>query len=120
MAANIVRGGTCRLIFKPEGGLHVDELGEPAIAIQQELTFLTPDVVVDSANNRIYADLKEEDTIQLVEGLETKVQAVFTDETTNDVYRFPIHQVNVTETLFGELFEEEEVEQTAEEPGEGE
>ena len=107
MATNIVRGGTCRICFYPQSGLRVESLGTPAIAISQELTFLTPEVGVDVENNRIYADLTEKDTIQLVENTETRVQAAFTNEVTGDVYRFPIHNVNVTETLFGSFSEEE-------------
>ena len=120
MSAVIVRGGTCRLIFRPEGGLNVNDLGTPSIAVEQELTFLTPEVIVDVPNNRIYADLTEEDTIQLVEGLTTRVQAVFTDDETEAVYRFPIHQVTVIETLFGQFFPEEEEEEQEEEPQVGE
>lgn len=101
---NIPRGGSCRICFYPQGGLDVTELGTPRIGIHQELTFLTPIVTVDSAKNRIYADLKEEDTIQLVEDVETKVQAVYLNDQDEIVYRFPVHNVTVTATVFDQFY----------------
>lgn len=106
MATTIVRGGTCRIIFKPLNGLQVADLGTPSIGISQELTFLTPDVTVDTANNRIYADLTETDTMQLVENVETRAQAVFTDDDSEVVYRFPEHYITVTATVFDSFYSE--------------
>lgn len=105
MAAIIPRGGSCRICFYPQGGLDVTDLGTPRIGIYQELTFLTPDVTVDSSNNRIYADLTEDDTIQLVEDVETQVQAVYLNDQDEIVYRFPIHKVTVTATVFDQFYE---------------
>lgn len=105
MAVNIVRGGTCRIVFKPLGGLNVADLGTPEIAISQDITYVSPDnVVVDVANNRVYADLTEAQTMQLVDGAETKTQVVFTNEETQDIYRFPIHNLTVSETLFDKFY----------------
>lgn len=115
MATTIVRGSTCRISFTPLGGLDVTQLGTPAIAISQELTLLTPEVVVDAENNRIYSDLKEEDTIQLVEGVETRAQAMFADEGGQSVYRFPVHPITVESTLVAELLVNEEEEEEEEE-----
>lgn len=104
MAANIPRGGSCRICFYPQGGLDVTDLGTPKIGIYQELTFLSPEVVVDSTNNRIYADLTEADTIQLVEDVETQVQAVYLNDQDEIVYRFPVHNVTVTATVFDQFY----------------
>lgn len=104
MATNIPRGGACRLCFYPQGGLSVATLGTPQIGVYQELTFLTPNVTVDQANNRIYADLTEADTIQLVEDVETQVQAVYLNDNGEVVYRFPVHYVTVTATVFDQFY----------------
>lgn len=112
MATNIPRGGSCRICFYPQGGLDVTELGTPRIGIYQELVFLTPTVTVDSTKNRIYADLKEEDTIQLVEDVETQVQAVYLNDQDEVVYRFPVHNVTVTTTVFDQFYVPPEYEYT--------
>lgn len=104
MATNIPRGGSCRICFYPQGGLDVSDLGTPQIGIYQELTFLTPEVVVDTDKNRIYADLTEEDTIRLVEGVQTQVQAVYLNDEDEIVYRFPVHYVTVTATVFDQFY----------------
>lgn len=119
MAAVIYRGSTCRIVFKPLGGINVSELGEPSIAISQELAFLTPDPVVDTENNRVYADLTEEETLTLVDGAETKAQIAYVDTEAETVIRFPIHDIRVEPTLMWSLMEEEEETPTPEpEPGE--
>lgn len=118
MANEIVRGSNCRICFYPQGGLRVADLGDPVIGIRQELAFLLPDVVVDEDNNRIYADLTEYDTMQLVEGVTTEAQAAFTNDDGEVVYRFPVHQLTVSPTIFGiffETIEEEEEEEDSEE-----
>lgn len=107
MAAVVYRGSTCRIKFRPLGDILVSELGEPTIAIYQENNFLTPDnIVVDTENNCIYADLTEEDTIVLSDGLETLCQAAYVDANDN-VIRFPTHTLDVRRTLLWRLTEEE-------------
>ena len=114
MAAVIYRGSTCRIKFRPLGDISVSDLGEPTIAIYQENNFLTPDnVVVDTENNCIYADLTEEDTILLSDGLETLCQAVYVD-TNDNVIRFPTHTLDVRRTLLWRLTEETTPAQTEE------
>ena len=118
MAAVIYRGSTCRIIFKPLDGINVSDLGEPSIAISQELAFLTPDPVVDTENNRVYADLTEEETLTLVDGAETKAQIAYVDTEAESVIRFPVHDIRVESTLMWTLMEEEEEEPTpSPEPG---
>lgn len=114
MAVEIIRGSACRICFYPQGGLKVGELGDPAIGISQELTFLDLEAVVDEENNRVYADLMEVDTIQLVEGIDTVCQLVFTDDETEDVLRFPEHKLTVSPSLFGEFYESEDLEEEGE------
>lgn len=107
MAAIIYRGSTCRIKFRPLGGVSVSDLGEPTIAIYQDNNFITPEnVVVDTENNCVYADLAEEDTIMLSDGLETLCQAAYVDDN-GEVIRFPTHTLDVRRTLLWRLTEEE-------------
>lgn len=106
MSTTIVRGGSCRIVFRPLNGVRVADLGTPSIGISQELTFLTPNVTLDVTNNRIYADLTEEDTMQLVENVETRAQAAFTNDSTEVVYRFPEHYITVVATVFDSFYSE--------------
>lgn len=108
MATILYRGSTCRIKFTPLGGLHVSELGEPTIAIQQENSFIVPDdVTVDTVNNCIYADLAQEDTLLLAEGLETTCQAAYLKQD-GTVYRFPVHKLDVRRTLMWTIEPDEE------------
>lgn len=106
MAAVIYRGGSCRIKFNIKN-VDVANLGEPVIAISQELAYLSPDAVVDTENNCVYADLSESDTIQLVDDAETKCQCAFQKED-GTTYRFPVHNITVSGTLMWTLFEEDE------------
>lgn len=115
MAAIIYRGSTCRIKFKPLMGVTVEELGEPTIAIYQDNLFITPEeVLVDTANNCIYADLTQDDTLMLGDGLETTAQAAYVKQD-GSVVRFPVHTIDVRRTLMWTLEIEEE---TQEEPQE--
>lgn len=104
MGYSLPRGSSCRLCFYPQGGINVADLGDPVVAIKQELTFISKDAVVDVENNRVYVDLTEEDTIQLVENVETKVQVVYLNDDSETVYRFPIHNLIITDTLFERFY----------------
>lgn len=113
MSAILYRGSTCRIKSKPLGGLQVDTLGEPSMAIYQENLYLPlDDVQVDSVNNCIYADLSQTETLLIAEGLETTVQAAYS-KPDGTVYRFPTHRIDVRRTLMwtietGEEEQEEE------------
>ena len=69
---------------------------------------MTPDPVVDTENNRVYADLTEEETLTLVDGAETKAQIAYVDTEAESVIRFPVHDIRVESTLMWTLMEEEE------------
>ena len=105
MSTKIIRGGTCRISFYPRNGLRVIAMGTPSIGIRQDNVFLIPSVTIDNAKNRIYADLTEADTIQLVENVQTQAQAVFTNDETEVVYRFPIHELTVEESVFENFYD---------------
>lgn len=98
----------------------MDDLGEPSIAIYQENLYLPlDDVTVDSGNNCIYADLTQEETLLIAEGLETTCQAAYS-KPDGTVYRFPVHNIEVRRTLMwtidtGEEEEPPEEEETSEE-----
>lgn len=108
MPAILYRGSTCRIKFTPLNGLLVDELGEPSIAIYQENLYLPLDnVQVDSVNNYIYADLSQNETLLIAEGLETLAQAAYT-KPDGTVYRFPTHTIDVRRTLMWTIETNEE------------
>ena len=89
MSAVLYRGSTCRIKFKPLLGLQVSDLGEPVIGIYQDNFYFSPEnVVVDTDHNCIYADLTQEETLQLGEGLETTCQAAYLAQD-GSVFRFP-------------------------------
>lgn len=116
MSAILYRGSTCRIKFTPRGGVHVDDLGEPSIAIYQENLYLPLDnVTVDSQNNCIYADLSQEDTLLIAEGLETSAQAAYS-KPDGTVYRFPVHRLDVRRTLMWTIDTGEEEEEEEETP----
>lgn len=115
MSAILYRGSTCRIKFTPLNGILVDELGDPSIAIYQDNLFLVPDEVqVDTANNCIYADLSQTDTLLIAEGLETTAQAAYVQQDGTSI-RFPVHKLDVRRTLMWTL-ETAEEEEEQEEP----
>ncbi len=107
MSAIIYRGASCRLKFTPQNGIQVSQLGTPVIGIYQLDYYFSPDVTVDTANNCIYADLTEENTIMLSDGVETTCQAAYQLEN-GTTYRFPVHKLEVRRTVMWKLFEETE------------
>lgn len=107
MANIIYRGSSCRIIFRPSNGLSVSSLGDPVIGISQEDLYIEPDtVVVDTANNRIYADLTQEQTLLLSDGIETIAQAAYRTQN-GQVTRFPTHKLNVKKTVMWTIEEGE-------------
>lgn len=107
MANTIYRGSTCRIQFKPKN-VDISLLGDPSIVISQEYAYVTPTVYINEDDGIIFADLSQDDTIQLVEYLETKAQLIFYNNDTKSVTRFPVHQVNVEPTIAWILYENEE------------
>lgn len=105
MSTVIYRGASCRIKFRPLGGISVSQLGTPTIGIYQDNYFISPDVMVDLENNCIYADLTETDTLMMSDGVETTCQAAYQlpDGTT---YRFPVHHLEVRRTMMWTLTEE--------------
>lgn len=102
MAVVIYRGSTPTIYISPTNGMQVSDLGEPTIAISQDIAFLTPDVTVDTANNRLVVTLTEDDTLSLTEGVETYLQAVY-EVGDGTIIRFPMHPVTVVGTLMEEV-----------------
>lgn len=109
MAGVIYRGSTPTIYIRPVNGMQVSDLGEPAVAISQDVAFLTPEVTVDSANNRLIVALTESETLSLTEDVDTFIQAVYKTQS-GDIYRFPIHKLSVASTLIEEFDSAEEVE----------
>lgn len=109
MAIVIYRGSTPTIYISPSNGMSVSDLGEPTVAISQDIAFLTPDVEVDTTNNRLIVSLDEEDTLSLTEGVETYIQAVY-EGTNGNIIRFPMHPVTVVGTLIEEVTTPEELE----------
>lgn len=108
MSVTIYRGSTCRIIFRPLNGLTVSSLGDPVIGISQDDLYIEPDtVVVDTANNRIYADLTQDQTLLLSDGIETTAQAAYRAQN-GQVTRFPTHKLNVQKTVMWTIEEVEE------------
>lgn len=98
MSTVITRGSTTVIVLRPPSGLSVSELGEPAVGIIQDTIFLNPEVTVDTTNNCISVTLSEEDTLQLLPGIDVSIQQIW--KTGNDeIVRFPIHILTVNDTL---------------------
>ena len=114
MSLTIFRGSTATLKFTPTNGMSVSDLGTPTVAIVQQLVFLTPDVTVDTDHNCITVTLTEEESLQLVPGVETKVQQAWLLQDGSNI-RFPVHKLTVEETLLQSLASEETTEETTEE-----
>lgn len=114
MANIIYRGSTPTLKFTPTNGMQVSDLGTPTVAISQNLVFITPTITIDAANNCIKAKLTEEETLQLVAGVETKVQEAWLLPDGGNI-RFPIKTLKVEDTLIQTLEPEETTEETTEE-----
>lgn len=98
MGTVIYRGSTPTIYISPSNGMNVNELGEPYVSISQDLTYIPLDVEKDVANNRLVCTLSEEDSLELVEGVDTYIQAVY-DFGDGNVVRFPIHRLTVLPTL---------------------
>ena len=120
MGVSIVRGSTPTLKFTPQGGVNVSNLGTPTIGIRQDMVFIELTPTVNTSGNYISASMTEEQTLRLVPGIETQVQAVWKDQNDN-VYRFPVHYIEVLDTVidaFGGAFEPAEVVIDAMDPAE--
>lgn len=103
MATTITRGSTCRIKSSPLGGLKISDLGAPQIYISQDLSFISKDATVSDDGSYIYCDLTESETLELVDGVETRIQVVYVNDAENKVYRMPIHIATVLPTLVEEV-----------------
>ena len=113
MATYIYAGGTPIIRFTPANGVRVDDasLGTPVIAVIQgelALTYETDDLVIDPAANTISAQMSEEDTLTMVDGIPALAQLSFYNEQTGLVTRFPVHEITVLRSLLGGLVTQEE------------
>ena len=93
MASIIYQGTTPTIRFKPLNGMQVGDLGTPSVYISQALRFIAIDperITVDDTSNTISFKLTEEETLSLVDGVATEIQAVFEHES-GDIYRFPVY-----------------------------
>lgn len=109
MGTTIYRGSTPVIKFKVLNDVTVSELGTPSIAIAQELVYLTPEVTVNAADNSITAKLTEDETLSLVEGVETSVQEIW-QQADGTIIRYPVHALTVAETIMEEVNPEPEPE----------
>lgn len=106
MAAEIQRGSCCRLKFAIMNDVDLDDLGQPDVAIAQDIAYISPEndqITVDKANRCVYVDLTEDDTMALAENTATRCQLVFANSDTNQVIRFPIHNLTVASTLLDNI-----------------
>lgn len=129
MATELYRGSTATIRFSPLGGLKVSELGEPIVAISQELVTLTFEngvedeedrVVIDTTNNRISVTLTEEESIQLADGVPTTAQVTWyqydesegsdedADPVITDVLKFPEHSITILPSILDLVLPEDE------------
>jgi len=102
MSAIIYRGSHCRLKFYPQDGISVSSLGDPLISITQENYYLEPDVTVDTTHNCVYADLTEEDTLMMADGIKTECQVAYVTQQ-GVVTRFPVHTLDVRKTIMWKI-----------------
>lgn len=107
MANVIFQGSTPIIKYTPINGMKVADLGEPSIFIEQPLVFIEippEDITIDTNNNCIIAKLKEEDSLSLTGGIAANLQVCFVKD--DDVYRFPVVSLSVSETIVSRLTEE--------------
>ena len=136
MPLEFYRGSTPTFKFTPTGGLSVFDLGEPVIAISQELATLTFEndvegeedrITIDPSTNTISVTLTEEESIQFADGVETYAQVTWyqydegtdpeDDITITDIIKFPQHSVTVLPSILGIILPEDEP--VEEDPDEG-
>lgn len=106
MAVEIQRGSCCRLKFRILGDVDIASLGQPDVAIAQDIAYVTPEndrITLDIPNRCVYADLNEYDTMALAENTKTQCQLVFYNVDTEQVTRFPMHELTVAGTLMETL-----------------
>ena len=114
MATYIYQGSTPVIRFRPINGVSVADpsLGTPTIAISQEdLSFFYEgeQLTIDAVNNTVSTTLPEADTIRLVDGVPAYGQLIFSNETTSNVVKFPIHELTVLQSLVDTLVTPEDV-----------
>lgn len=103
MAAVIYKGSTATLRFKPTNGMTVGNLGTPYVAVSQNRAFIQPTATANTSSNTVTATLTESQTLLLTAGTRARAQMAFKDSTTGNVVRFPIHEIDVKDTIFSSL-----------------
>ena len=107
------------IILRPQSDISVTDLGEPAVALTQDMVFINPDPVIDTVNNCISVTLTEEETLRFMAGIPVDIQQIW--KTDNDeIVRFPVHQLSVEDTIIAEFDDEVEPEEPEVEPEETE
>lgn len=128
MALEFYRGSTPTIRFRPLGDVDVTTLGEPVVAISQELVTLTFEnnvedeedrVVIDTSSNSISVTLTQEESIQLADGTPTIAQVTWykysmsvVDEeevyTVTDVIKFPQHDITILPSVLDIMLPDDE------------
>ncbi len=101
MAITIRRGDPCKLRFTPTNGMLLADLDEAGVAITQDMElifFSEDDIVVDG--DSITIEMSGEDTMLLVDGVETEIQAFFAPEE-DQIIRFPIENITILPPAIG-------------------
>lgn len=115
MATSFYRGSTPTVRFYPQGISVTDaSLGDPTVAIEQELAFLVFDgerVAADSSRNCISVTLTEDETLQLADGVATTAQLSFTNVEAETVVKFPTHDLTVLPSILDATMTDEEIEE---------
>ena len=128
MALEFYRGSTPTIRFRPLGNVDVTTLGEPVVAISQELVTLTFEnnvedeedrVDIDASSNSISVTLTQDESIQLADGMPTIAQvtwykysvSVVDGEdvyTVTDVIKFPQHDITILPSILDIMLPEDE------------
>jgi len=110
MALSIFQGSTPTLRFTLQGGLSVTDpaLGEPTITVvQNDIIYILDDerITVDSTTNSVSVTLTEGETIELVDGLPATAELVYSNDSTESVYRFPPFELAILESTMGPIYD---------------
>lgn len=101
MSITIRRGDPCTLKFVPTNGMSMTDLDDGGMAITQELELIvrSGDEVTITSEGMIVV-LSAEDTMLLVDGAKTEIQAFFAVSEEESI-RFPIEDVIVLPPAIG-------------------
>lgn len=110
MTMSIFQGSTPTLRFTLQDGLSVTDpaLGEPTVTVaQDEVVYILDDerITVDSGTNSVSVTLTEGETIGLVDGYPITAELVYSNDSTESVYRFPPFEIMVLESTMGPIYD---------------